>query len=152
MRDLNLPAAELRIRINKEKREVFDPVRKRYVILTSEEWVRQHFLHFLLTRKKVPPSLIAVEASIKYNHLAKRCDVVVYNRKGIPVLIVECKSPEIEINQDVFQQVAMYNLTLKVKYLVVTNGLDHYTCVVDHEKGSFQFIEEIPDFEEMTRS
>jgi type I site-specific restriction-modification system R (restriction) subunit len=111
--------------------------------------VRQHFLQFLVIQKKVPPALIAVETSIKYNRLSKRCDVVVFDRNGQPVLIVECKAPEIEISQDVFHQVAMYNMTLKVKYLVVTNGLDHYTCMVDHEKGSFQFLKDIPDFDEM---
>jgi hypothetical protein len=149
MRELNLPVVELRIRIHKGKREVFDPVRKRHVSLTAEEWVRQHFLQFLVIQKRVPSALIAVETSIKYNRLAKRCDLVVYNRNGQPVLIVECKAPEIEISQDVFQQVAMYNMTLKVKYLVVTNGLDHYTCIVDHEAGSFQFLKDIPDYDDM---
>jgi hypothetical protein len=149
MRELNLPGAELRIRINKGKREVFDVVRKKHVSLTSEEWVRQHFLHFLIIRKKVPPSLIAIETSIKYNRLSKRCDMVVYNRNGQPVLIVECKAPEIEISQDVFHQVAMYNMTLKVKYLVVTNGLDHYSCAIDHETKSFKFLKDVPDFDEM---
>jgi hypothetical protein len=151
MKVLNLPEAELRIRMNKGKHEVFDPVRKRHVSLTPEEWVRQHFLHFLILNKKVPPSLIAVETSIKYNNLAKRCDVVVYNRIGEPALIVECKAPEIEITEDVFQQIAMYNMTLKVKYLVLTNGLEHYTCKVDHENGSFSFLKDIPDFDEMNR-
>jgi hypothetical protein len=151
MKELNLPGVELRIRINKGKSEVFDPVRKKHVSLTTEEWVRQHFLQFLIIQKKVPPSLIAVETSIKYNRLSKRCDVVVYDRKGQPALIVECKAPEIQISQDVFHQVAMYNMTLKVKYLVVTNGLDHYTCAVDHEKGSFHFLKEVPDFDEMNR-
>jgi hypothetical protein len=149
MKELNLPAVELRIRIHNGKREVFDPVRKRHVSLTAEEWVRQHFLQFLVIQKRVPSALIAVETSIKYNRLAKRCDLVVYNRNGQPVLIVECKAPEIEISQDVFQQVAMYNMTLKVKYLVVTNGLDHYTCIVDHEAGSFQFLKDIPDYDDM---
>lgn len=151
MRELNLPGVELRIRINKGKREVFDVVRKKHVSLTAEEWVRQHFLHFLIIQKKVPPSLIAIETSIKYNRLAKRCDIVVYNRNGQPVLIVECKAPEIEISQDVFHQVAMYNMTLKVRYLVVTNGLDHYSCAIDHEKRSFQFLKDVPDFDEMNR-
>ena len=151
MKELNLPGVELRIRINKGKSEVFDVVRKKHVSLTAEEWVRQHFLHFLIIQKKVPPSLIAIETSIKYNRLSKRCDVVVYDRKGQPVLIVECKAPEIQISQDVFHQVAMYNMTLKVKYLVVTNGLEHYSCAIDHEKRSFQFLKDVPDFDEMNR-
>jgi hypothetical protein len=151
MKELNLPAVELRVRIYRGKSEVFDPVRKRHVSLTAEEWVRQHFLHFLINHKKVPPSLIAIEKAIQYNHLSKRCDLVVYNRDRLPVLIVECKAPEIEINQDVFRQVAMYNMTLKVKYLVVTNGLDHYSCSIDHEKGSFEFLKDIPDFDVLNR-
>jgi type I site-specific restriction-modification system R (restriction) subunit len=151
MKELNLPGVELRTRINRGKSEVFDPVRKKYVTLTAEEWVRQHFLNFLIIHKKVPPSLIGVETSIKYNHLSKRCDVVVYNRNGQPVLIVECKAPEIEISQDVFHQVAMYNMTLKVRYLVVTNGLDHYSCAIDHKNKSFQFLQDVPDFEEMNK-
>jgi len=149
MRELNLPEASFRFRIKNGKREVFDPVRKKHVSLTSEEWVRQHFLQFLIIHKKVPASLIAVEKSIKYNNLSKRCDVVVYNRDRQPVLIVECKAPEIEISQEVFRQVALYNMTLKVKYLVVTNGLDHYTCAIDHEKGLFEFLKEIPEYDEI---
>jgi type I site-specific restriction-modification system R (restriction) subunit len=151
MRELNLPGAILRTRINKGKREVFDVVRKKHVSLTAEEWVRQHFLHFLILQKKVPPSLIAVETSIKYNRLSKRCDIVVYDRNGQPVLIVECKAPEIVISQDIFHQVAMYNMTLKVRYLVVTNGLDHYSCAIDHETKSFHFLRDIPDFDELNR-
>jgi len=149
MKELNLPEIDLRIRNKDGKQEVFDVARKRHVRLTAEEWVRQHFLHFLINQKKVPLSLIAVESSIKYNKLSKRCDIVVYNKNGKPALIVECKAPEIVISQEVFNQVAMYNMTLKVKFLVVTNGLEHYSCAVDHEKGSFAFLKDIPDFEEL---
>ena len=149
MKELNLPGIDLRIRNIEGRQEVFDVVRKRHVRLTAEEWVRQHFLHFMINQKKVPLSLIAVETSIKFNNLSKRCDIVVYNRNGKPALVVECKAPEIEISQEVFNQVAMYNMTLKVKYLVVTNGREHYSCRIDFEKGSFQFLEDIPDFEEL---
>jgi hypothetical protein len=147
MRELNLPGFEPRIRISKGRQEIFDPVRKKHVRLTPEEWVRQHFLHFLIDRKKVPASLIAVETSVKYNQLAKRCDIVVFDRKGRPVLIVECKAPEVAITPGVFRQVAMYNLPLMVRFLVMTNGIDHYSCSIDYEKGSFRFIEDVPDFE-----
>jgi hypothetical protein len=149
MKELNLPGIDLRIRNREGKQEVFDQVRKKYVRLTEEEWVRQHFLHFLIIQKNVPPSLIAVETTIRYNNLTKRCDIVVYNRNGKPVLVVECKAPEIAISQDVFNQVAMYNMTLKVKFLVVTNGMEHYSCEIDHEKVSFRFLNDIPDFNEM---
>jgi type I site-specific restriction endonuclease len=149
MKELNLPDAGLRIRINNGKKEVFDPVRRRHVSLTAEEWVRQHFLNFLINQKQVPASLIAVETSVKYNNLAKRCDIVVFTRKGKPVLIVECKAPEVKVTGDVFHQAAMYNMPLKVRYLVLSNGLEHYTCIVDHEKGSFSFLKDVPDFDEM---
>ena len=152
MKELNLPGIDLRIRNKEGRQEVFDVVRKRHVRLTAEEWVRQHFLHFMINQKKVPLSLIAVETSIKYNNLSKRCDIVVYNRNGKPALVVECKAPEIEISQEVFNQVAMYNMTLKVKFLVVTNGLKHYSCAIDHEKGSFLFLKDIPDFDELNRN
>jgi len=149
MKELNLPGIDLRIRNREGKQEVFDQVRKKYVRLTEEEWVRQHFLHFLIIQKNVPATLIAVETTIRYNNLTKRCDIVVYNRNGKPVLVVECKAPEIAISQDVFNQVAMYNMTLKVKFLVVTNGMEHYSCVIDHEKSSIRFLKDIPDFNEM---
>ena len=149
MKELNLPGIDLRIRNREGKQEVFDQIRRKYVRLTEEEWVRQHFLHFLINQKNVPPSLIAVETTIRYNNLTKRCDIVVYNRNGKPVLVVECKAPEIAISQDVFNQVAMYNMTLKVKFLVVSNGMEHYSCAIDHEKVSYRFLKDIPDFNQM---
>lgn len=149
MRKLNLPGAGLKIRSSDGREEVFDVVRKKYVKLTAEEWVRQHFLHFLISQKKVPLSLIVVETSIKYNNLSKRCDIVVYNRRGKPALIVECKAPGVEISEGVFHQVAMYNMTLKVPYIAVTNGIEHYSCRIDFEKGSYRFLKDIPDFEEL---
>jgi type I site-specific restriction-modification system R (restriction) subunit len=151
MKESDFRYDELRTRMNMGKQEVFDPVRKKYVTLTAEEGVRQNFIRFLVSRKNVPASLLAVETSIRYNRLSKRCDIVVFSRNGKPVLIVECKAREIKIDQLVFQQVAMYNFTLKVKYLVVTNGSETFTCMVDHEKGSFQFLDEVPDFEELNR-
>ena len=151
MIELNLPAAELRIRTREGKQEVFDTVRKKHVRLTAEEWVRQHFLHFLIDHRNIPSSLVAVETSIKYNKLSKRCDIVVYNRNGKPDLIVECKAPEIRISEDVFHQVAMYNVTLKVRHLVVTNGLEHYSCRIDFETGTYRFLKDVPDFDELNR-
>ena len=149
MQALNLPVIELKIRDQKGRCEVFDQIRKKYVALTPEEWVRQHFIHYLITEKHVPASLIHVEASLKYNRLAKRSDIVIYSKSGIPCLIVECKAPEVKITQAVFDQVAMYNMTLKVDYLVVTNGLEHYACRINHEKQTYGFLTEIPDYNEM---
>ena len=139
----------LRTRINNGREEIFDPVRKKFVALTPEEGVRQYFIRFLVDRKNVPVSLVAVETAIKYNRLAKRCDIVIYRRDGKPALIVECKAPDIEITEDVFQQIAMYNFSLKVRYLVITNGKATYACYIDYEKGTLSYLQDVPDFETM---
>jgi len=150
MQTLNLPAITLRIRANKDKQEVFDAIRRKFVALTSEEWVRQHFIKYLTDYKNVPPSLIAVEPSLRYQRLKKRSDIVVYGKDGMPCLIVECKAPEVVITQAVFDQVAMYNMTLKVPYLAVTNGMEHFVCSVDHETGKIVFLKEVPLFDNMS--
>ena len=149
MKELNLPPCELKTRKHGSKTEVFDIIRKKYISLTGEEWVRQHFIHYLVHGKQVPVTLIAVESALKVNRLSKRSDIVVYNRKGKPCLVVECKAPEIVISQAVFDQAAMYNLTLKVPFLVITNGMKHYVCRTDHEKKTFLFLKEIPSFQEL---
>jgi type I site-specific restriction endonuclease len=140
---------EPRLREEGGKREIFDPVRKKFVALTPEEWVRQHTIHFLATGRGVPVSLMAVEVSLRLHSLQKRADIVVYNKKGEPRLIVECKAPEVKITPEVFQQIAAYNMTLKVPFLVVTNGSGHYACRIDHEKRSYGFLPTIPAFEEI---
>jgi type I site-specific restriction-modification system R (restriction) subunit len=149
MQTLNLPGAALRIRTRNEKQEVFDSVRKRFVALTPEEWVRQHFVHFLADHLHVPRSLIAVEASLRVNRLKKRTDIVVYGTNGIPCLIVECKAPEVAVTQSVFDQVAMYNMAFSVPFLAVTNGLVHFVCHIDHADKKIVFLKEMPVFEEM---
>ncbi|MFY9309301.1 MAG: type I restriction enzyme HsdR N-terminal domain-containing protein [Bacteroidia bacterium] len=126
---------------------IFDSIRKKYVVLTPEEWVRQNFLQYLIQDKKFPASLIAVEAGLKYNQLQKRMDVLVYDRLGTPHLMVECKAPEVKITQDTFDQIARYNMAFKVKYLVVTNGMDHFCCQMDYSQNTFQYLEQIPVFE-----
>ena len=151
MQTLNLPGAALRIRNKKEKQEVFDSVRKKFVALTPEEWVRQHFIHYLTDYRNVPRSLIAVEASLHVHRLKKRSDIVVYGKDGLPCLIVECKAPEVAVTQAVFDQVAMYNMSLKVPYLAVTNGMVHFACHIDHDKGKIVFLKEIPEYEEMLK-
>jgi len=151
MQTLNLPGTALRIRNKREKQEVFDSVRKKFVALTPEEWVRQHFIHYLTDHRNVPRSLIAVEASLYYHRLKKRSDIVVYGKNGSPCLIVECKAPEVAVTQAVFDQVAMYNMSLKVPYLAVTNGMVHFACYIDHDNGKIVFLKEIPEYEEMLK-
>ena len=151
MQTLNLPGTALRIRNKREKQEVFDSVRKKFVALTQEEWVRQHFIHYLTDHRNVPRSLIAVEVSLHYNRLMKRSDIVVYGKNGAPCLIVECKAPEVKVTQAVFDQVAMYNMALKVPYLAVTNGMMHFACYIDHESGEIIFLKEIPEYEQMVK-
>lgn len=146
MQLLNLPQYQFKLKEVSGKIQIFDAFRKKYVVLTPEEWVRQNFLQYLVTEKKYAASLIAVEAGLKYNELQKRADILVYDKQGSPFLLVECKAPEVKISQDVFDQVARYNMSFKVVYLVVTNGMDHFCCKMDYEKNNYQFLEEIPVF------
>lgn len=146
MQELNLPLYTFKFKESAGKVMIFDAFRKKYVVLTPEEWVRQNFVQFLVTEKKYSPALIVFEQALKYGELKKRADVLIYDRSGTPLLMVECKAPEVKIGQDTFDQVARYNMSFKVPYLVVTNGLDHFCCLMDYEKGSYQFLEEIPGF------
>ncbi|MBN1339712.1 MAG: type I restriction enzyme HsdR N-terminal domain-containing protein [Bacteroidales bacterium] len=146
MQPLGFPEYSFRIRESSGRDEIFDETRKKFVALTPEEWVRQHFIRYLITEKAVPVSHIVVEASFKLFGLVKRSDIVVSDRKGEPVLLVECKAPHVNITQQTFDQIARYNMALKVKYLVVTNGLNHYCCIIDHTAGSYRFMEEIPAY------
>jgi len=149
MQRLNLPEYSLKTRINEGKQEIFDIVRKIYVTLTSEEWVRQHIIHYLIESKHVPASLLAVEKKVVLNQLTRRTDVVVFDRNANPRMIVECKAPQIKINQDVFDQIVRYNMVLKVDYLLVTNGLKHYCCKMLYDQMNYQFVENIPEYEEL---
>ena len=152
MEKLNLPDIAARIREGKNgKSEVFDEIRKKYVRLTPEEWVRQHFLHFMTGQLGFPASLIVVEAALTYNKMKKRFDILAYRADGKPCFVVECKSPDVEITQAVFDQVAMYNMTLTVDFLAVTNGLSHYTCKIDHAKRTYTFLKDIPTYELMNQ-
>ena len=148
MEKLNLPEINARIREGKNgKTEIFDEIRKKFVRLTPEEWVRQHFLHFMIFQLGFPASLIVVEAELIYNKLKKRFDILAYRADGKPCFVVECKSPDVEITQAVFDQVAMYNMTLTVDYLAVTNGKSHYACQIDHEKRTYTFLREVPAYD-----
>jgi hypothetical protein len=146
MQSLNFPSYPFRLKSSENKTLIFDIIRKKYVILTPEEWVRQHVVHYLHTEKKYPLSLISVEKQLKINTLVKRTDVVIFNKKGTPEIIVECKAPNVPISQGTFDQIARYNLTLKANFLMVSNGLNHYYCQMDHEKETYLFLQELPDY------
>ena len=147
---LNLPDYELKMRRTANgKTEVFDLFRKKFILITPEEWVRQNFLHYLLNEKGYPASLIAVEKGLKVNRLQKRFDAVVYNNKRIPIVLIEFKSTDVKLSQKVFDQIAMYNLQMQVKYLIISNGLTHYCCKMDYESSSYQFLAEVPAYTEL---
>jgi len=126
MHKLNLTAYTFKLKSNEKHTLIFDNLRKKYFVLTPEEWVRQHFVQFLIDEKKYPVSLIALEKQLTINNLKKRTDIVIYNKLGDPDIIVECKAPHIKITQATFDQIARYNLKLKANYLIVTNGLEHF--------------------------
>jgi hypothetical protein len=146
MQKLNLPQYKFKLKSNENKTLIFDKVRKKYFVLTPEEWVRQHYISFLIEEKKYPVSLIAIEKQLTINGLKKRSDILIFNTDGKPEIIVECKAPSVKITQETFDQIARYNLTLKANYLVVTNGLQHIFCKIDTLKESYIFLPEIPDY------
>lgn len=147
MQALNLPSYDFRLKSNENKTLIFDNFRKKYVVLTPEEWVRQHFANFLVSEKQYPSSLMAIEKQLSINGLQKRTDIVIYNRQGAPEIIVECKAPNVPISQDTFDQIARYNMKLQANYLVVTNGIEHYFCMIDHTSESYVFLKDIPNYE-----
>ena len=146
MPQLNLPNVILKIKLVKGITQVFDTVRKKYLVLTSEEWVRQHFIHYLNSEKKYPLGLMGVEKIVKYNGQSTRADIILYTNMGKPNMIVECKAPEVKITQDTFDQIAKYNFKLKVNFLVVTNGMQHFCCAIDYENNKINFLKEIPQY------
>ncbi|WP_418653247.1 type I restriction enzyme HsdR N-terminal domain-containing protein [Tenacibaculum soleae] len=147
MQKLNLPNYIFKLKSNENKTLIFDKWRKKYMVLTPEEWVRQHFVQYLIDEKKYPVSLIAIEKQLTINNLKKRTDIVIFSSDGMPDIIVECKAPKIKISQDTFDQIARYNLKLNANYLVVTNGLQHYFCKLDKENETYIFLKEIPDYQ-----
>lgn len=146
MISLNLPQADFRIKSKENTQLIFDNIRKKYVVLTPEEWVRQHVLYYLTEIKGYPKSLIAVEKQLVVNTLKKRFDILVFNKQGLPEIVVECKSPSIKISQHTFDQIARYNLKLNARYLMVTNGLHHYFCNLDNINEQYIFLTELPDY------
>jgi predicted type IV restriction endonuclease len=146
MQKLNFPSYSFRFKNSENKVSIFDDIRKKFILLTPEEWVRQHTLQFLLQDKKYPKSYLNVEKLIKVNDLNKRYDIVVFQADGTIFLLIECKAPEVKITQDTFDQIARYNINLKAKYLMITNGLNHYFCQMDFEKEQYVFLKELPNF------
>ena len=149
MYSLNLPSYDAKIRKNGSLMEIYDPLRRKYVALTPEEWVRQHFVNWLISDKEYPTSLMANEAGIKLNSLTRRCDTVVYDQHLDPLMIIEYKESNISITQDVFDQIVRYNTVLKVQYIVVSNGVKHYCCKMNYEKQSYDFLTDIPIYKEL---
>ncbi len=147
MQKLNFPIYSFRFKNSENKVAIFDEIRKKFIILTPEEWVRQHVVQYLLQDKNYPKSYINVEKLIKVNDLSKRYDVIVYQPNGEIYLLIECKAPEVTITQHTFDQIARYNLVLNAKYLMVSNGLNHYFCQMDFEKEQYNFLHELPEFE-----
>ena len=146
MQKLNFQLYNFRFKNSENKVSIFDEIRKKFIILTPEEWVRQHVVQYLLDEKKYPKSLINVEKVLKVNGLRKRYDVVVFNPDGSIFILIECKAPEIKIAQATFDQIARYNMTMKSQFLMVTNGLNHYFCQMDYENEKYTFLEKLPDF------
>ena len=153
MVELNLPEYEYKVK----KRDdgswaIWDRLRERWVALTPEEWVRQHFVNWLITEKQFPAALMGNEVSLTQNGIARRCDTVVGDRTGQPLVIVEYKAPSINVTQKTFDQIVRYNMVLKAKYLIVSNGLNHYCCQIDYENNSYRFLESIPCYESLVNS
>ena len=147
MLSLNLPSYEPKISIKEGKRFIFDILRKKYIALTPEEWVRQNFVQYLINFKGFPKGLLANEVKISLNNTIKRCDTVLYSRDMSAKLIVEYKAPHIEITQAVFDQITRYKMVLKVEYLIISNGMNHYCCKIDYTNNSYTFLKDIPSYD-----
>ncbi len=146
MQKLNFTTYNFRFKNSENKVSIFDEIRKKFIVLTPEEWVRQHVVQYFLQEKKYPKSHINVEKVLKINDLKKRYDIVIFNPDGTICILIECKAPEIKISQTTFDQIARYNLTLKAQFLMVTNGLNHYFCQMDFENEKYHFLKELPEF------
>jgi hypothetical protein len=147
VQDLNFPEFPYRFKNKENKLSIFDVIRKKYVVLQPEEWVRQHCVHYLMNSLNYPKSLINVEKELKINRLKKRYDIVVFNPDGSIHLVVECKAPHISIDQKTFDQIARYNLVLNASYLMVTNGINHYYCQMDYTHQSYKFLSTLASYQ-----
>lgn len=149
MLPLNLPSYPAKLQVRNGKNVIFDPLRRKFVALTPEEWVRQHFTHFLTEYKGYPKGLLANEVQLDLNGTKKRCDTVLFNKDLSAKMIVEYKAPSVEITQAVFDQITRYNMVLKVDYLIVSNGIKHYCCHIDYSTMKYSFLPDIPNYSEL---
>ncbi|MBQ4162006.1 MAG: type I restriction enzyme HsdR N-terminal domain-containing protein [Parabacteroides sp.] len=149
MLSLNLPPFDVKMQQRNGKNFIFDPLRRKYISLTPEEWVRQHFIHFLTNYKGYPKGLLANEIQLNLNGTKKRCDTVLFNKDLNARMIIEYKAPNIEITQAVFDQITRYNMVLKVEYLIVSNGIHHYCCHIDYSTMQYTFLPDIPTYSEL---
>jgi hypothetical protein len=149
LKQLNLPEYSFKITGEEGKEMILDPLRRKYVKLTPEEWVRQNFIQYLISEGKYPAGLISVEVYFRINKLKRRLDVLVHNRLGEPVLMVECKRPDVEIDDKVFDQIVTYDMKYKVPYIVVTNGMHHYACKIDFKEMKYEYLLVIPLYEDL---
>lgn len=149
MQNLNFPEYAFKIRTSEKLPQIFDEIRRKWVALTPEEWVRQHTVSYLIEAKRYPKQLIAVEMAITVNGCSKRCDIVVFNRNALPIMIIECKAASVALSQKTFDQAAVYNVKLSVDYLLITNGIQHYCCKVDTIAKKYDFLKEIPEYSQL---
>lgn len=144
--EINLPPYEIKLREQNGHRQIFDFLRRRYVALTPEEWVRQHFVHYLIEQKGYPKGLLCNEVELRVGEKKLRCDTLLYDKVLAPQMIIEYKKPEVALTQRVFDQISVYNMLLHVDYLIVSNGLQHICCRMNYESHSYEFLQEIPHY------
>ena len=149
MDTLNLPPYDIKVKQTNDKTSILDILRRRFITLTPEEWVRQHFIHYLINYKGYPSALLANEVELTIGQKKLRCDSVLYTRQLQPRMIIEYKAPSVQITQKVFNQIFAYNTLLHADYLVVSNGISHYCCKIDYENKSYAFLKDIPKFSEL---
>lgn len=149
MIELNLPTYDFKIRSKENYQEIFDEIRKKFVILTAEEWVRQHIIKYLIQEKGYLKSLIVVEMTLFSGTQQLRADAVLHHIDGTPLMLIECKAPEVKINQQTFDQVAVYAMRLKIRYVLLTNGLVHYCCMIDKQEKKYIFLQAIPFYKDI---
>lgn len=147
MYQLNLPTFDYKLKKVDGKVWIFDMIRKKYIVLTPEEWVRQHFIHHLINNFRYPKALLKVEGGLVYNQLQKRSDIIVFDRQGKPWMVVECKSPALNLSENTLSQAAVYNSTLKAKFITVTNGIVHYCSSINWEEGKTNLLDSLPAYD-----
>ena len=149
MQQLNLPPYEVQLKNSNGRQQIFDLLRRRYVALTPEEWVRQHFVHYLIEQKGYPKGLLCNEVELRVGEKKLRCDTLLYDKVLAPQMIIEYKKPDVVLTQRVFDQITVYNMLLHVDYLIVSNGLQHFCCRMDYDRGTYTFLPDIPSYDEV---